>query len=259
MPACSLLLADDLASEPRVIVVREDAEAPRRDDAAPASADGAPDGAPDVEAGVTDPTLIGWWSFDDATGATVPDLSGHGHEAILMGDTVISKATAHAGGAAVVSGAGARINVPTLAGAAFPRTGTLSIWFRWEQMETSDHVGVFDLYATERSHVFLRHANEDPAGVFQFALQASGPVDYPFSAGFGVPSKTWAHVVLTWDEAAEQARLLVDGALVQTGSYKSAFAPTEQLFQLGVDLHGAIDEVRLYSRALDPGEASLLP
>lgn len=258
MPACSLLLADDLASGPRVIIVRDDAEVP-----APApSGDGAsPEtGDANVDAEAGDDTLVGWWSFDQATGVNVPDLTGRGHDAVLRGNAAITLTNAHAGGAVLVFRTGGGwVDVPSLAGDAFPRSGTLSLWFRWDVMDAAEQAGVFDVWTEDRRHLFVRHANGRPVEQFQFAAQDVGPVGYPYAAGFTTPAMTWTHLVLTWDETAQATALYVDGALEASGAFSSTFAPTQQLFQLGVGLTGAIDEVRLYRRVLGAQEVSLLP
>lgn len=212
----------------------------------------------DAEGGATlDPSLLGWWSFDDLTGASVADLSGRGNVAILSGDAVITQTGTHAKGAVSLSKEG-KVDIPSLSGASFPRTGTLSLWFKWRTMDLPDHVGVFDLWTSDRSHVFLRHANGDVAGHFQVAFQDSSP-GYPFVWGFDVPAETWAHVVITWDEAALRGAIYVNGAVVAERGYDRDFAPTGQVVQLGVDFDGAIDELRLYGRVLGADEIAALP
>lgn len=253
IPACSLLLADDLASGPRVIVVRDDAETQPLD----AALD--PDGVHEADAPVADESLVGWWSFDQVTAQEVQDLSGHDHTAVLVGDAVIRQDGAHAGGAMFVFGNGSAM-VPSLAGPAFPRTGTLSIWFRWEAMIADDHLGIVDFFDPARRHVFLRHPNGGEVGTFQFALQDIGDgTPYAFATKISVPAKTWGHAVLVWDDEAQQARCHFDGTLVSSAPYSRPFSPADQLFQLGLGLEGAIDEVRLYSRGLTADEASLVP
>ncbi len=252
MAACSLLLADDLKSGSVVVVVPAESGPPvDASDPSPAH-DVGPD-APNV-----DERLLGWWPFAEIDGSTTPDVSGHGHVATLTGDAVITPDGPHGGRSVRVSGAGT-VAVASLAGAAFPRTGTLSFWFRYETMTAAAHVGIFDIWDTKRKHLYFRHANDSPADAFQFALQQEGSgVAYAFAANPKIARATWTHIALVWDTDAARASCFVDGALVGEGTYGSAFVPSAQHFELGLYLDGAIGEIRLYDRPLGAIEIGAL-
>jgi hypothetical protein len=151
------------------------------------------------------------------------------------------------------------VAVEDFSGAGFPRTGTLSIWFRWSSMKIDDQTAVLGSYDVTADHVFLRHPNGASVGRFQVAFQAKNTADYVFESDFSIVPAQWSHVVFTWDEAGKQGASYVDGKPVLQQAYSMPFAPTGERFHLGAFLVGEIDEVRLYDRALDAVEATALP
>ena len=251
--ACSLLLADDLKSGPTVVVVERDGQASAQDAASETSTPPAPD-----DASTLDPDLVAWWRFDETSGLQSTDLTGHGHTAFLGGDATFTQVETHANGAVLFDGGGF-VDVPSLYNTAFPSTGTASIWFRWTTMVAADHIGILDRFDDSRAHLFLRHANGDTVGVFQLALEPGNANTYAFETGFPVPARTWTHVVFTWDQTTSRGACYRDGVLVATAGFEIPFLPSAQIFKLGIDLHGAIDEVMLFKRALTTAEASALP
>lgn len=249
--ACSLLLADDLKSGPTIVIVERDgapSDGPPADTSVP-PADASRD-AP------VDESLVAWWPFDELAGLTATDVTGHGHTAFLTNAKFTQDGT-HTKGAVRFSGGG-EVTTPSLDAVSFPKTGTFSVWFNYSSMVVDDHVGILDLYATERSHIFIRHANGSDIGRFQYGLQTPSS-QFVFSTGFTVEALAWAHVVVTWDENARAARCYLNGTLVEAGAYDGAFAPTEQAFRMGVNLKGTIDEVKLFNRPLTDAEILALP
>jgi large repetitive protein len=207
--------------------------------------------------GAIDPGLIAAWSFDETSGGVAQDSTGHGHDAILTSSASFTP-DGQNGGALELHGLDFA-SVASLTGAVFPQTGTFSLWFRFS-FDPADVTGrgIFDDYDTTRGHVFIRRApNADP-GQFQAVLQAAGG-QYAFAAGIDAEQGVWRHVVVTWDASSEKAALYLDGALASSDSYAYPFEITYQSFKLGDGFVGAIDEVRLYDRALPPAEAGALP
>jgi hypothetical protein len=255
-PACSLLVpTSDLAESrpPRT---------PSPDGGSVSSGTGPstpPDAGADIDAGspISDPSLVGAWSFDETSGNTSVDVSGHGHTANLIGPSFAPGGVR--GGCVNLAGDSSFVAVEDFSGAGFPRTGTFSIWFRWASMNVGDQNSVLDTWDGTYDHVFLRHANGDTVGTFQIALQTLKPAGYVFESDFPIAQDHWSHVVFSWDETNRQAVSYVDGKEVLRGQYTMPFSPTGEHFHLGQYLTGAIDEVRLYNRALDGAEATALP
>src|SRR5437773_5103367 len=71
--------------------------------------------------GGDDPALVGAWSFEETSGATVADVSGHGRDGALVGSVT---RVAGVQGQAIAMDGSQRMDVTSLDGPAFPLAGT---------------------------------------------------------------------------------------------------------------------------------------
>jgi hypothetical protein len=206
-----------------------------------------------------DPDLLGAWSFDEMVGVTAHDASGKGHDAALDGALFVADGVS---GGAVQLDEDAKVRVALLDGPAFPKDGTISLWFRHAYTVSDGDRGLFDGWDKTRSHVFLRRVGGATPTHFQAALQpadVTGTGAYAFASSFDTPAGVWTHVVITWSDTSRAGALYVDGALIAIESYDYDFEPQGQSFTLGDGFIGEIDEVRLYARALSGAEVVALP
>lgn len=220
---------------------------------------GPPDGSmtSDAEAGsnVTELAgLVGKWTFEDGT---PNDSSGKGRHGQLVGN---SKITMTDRGNALRVQTDGHFVVEALNGGAFPKSGTISIWLQYVTMDQSSEESIFDSWANNRDHIFVRHANGEPIGKMQVAYQKSSD-QYELATGFDVDPGRWSHVVITWDAAESYGRAYVDGKFGILGdNYPSgSFTPSGQLMSFGERLDGYIDDVRLFDRPLAEAEIFSLP
>lgn len=221
----------------------------------PGSGEGGEDAAP------RDPNLVGAWSFEEQSGRVALDASGLAHDAVL-GSAVTWTAAGARGGGVHFDGSSDTVLVPTLGGASFPTTGTLSVWFRYAfPPNDPSNRAIFDNWDDDRGHIFFRRANGAADYVFQAALQPSNAstVGYSQHHNFEVQPSTWVHFVVTWDAGERAAAFYVDGKLLHRAAYRSDFQPDGQRFALGERFLGELDEVRLYDRALVEAEVAALP
>jgi hypothetical protein len=243
LAACPSL--DDLLAQPDAgspSDAASDRSAPATNDAAPEAGDAA-DAAPD--------DLLAAWEFE-GSGITVEDVTGHGHTLALIAGATQGDGGLDGGGALVVHGFDfARAD--SLAGRAFPRSGTITFFLRYTTDAGSG--SLFDGHDEERSHIFVRRVSG--AGAIQVALQV---VDggYAYEATFGSNPGTWNHVAIAWDEDAGSARNYINGARFRTRDYMKPFTPDDQRVTLGSGFVGTIDRVRIYTRALTDEEISAL-
>jgi hypothetical protein len=222
-------------------------------EAGPDAAADAPDAAP------ADPNLVGEWHFDESSGTVASDTSGRGRPARLAAGATFTAGGQRGGGVELDGTTSAFVDVTALDGAAFPRTGTLSLWYRRTLIDTSGRP-LFDNYTDDRAHIFLRQPQSGPADRMQVAFQpVSTTGAYAFVTGFTDTGNTWRHVIITWDEAGQRGAVWVDGLLVGEEAYSAPFAPTGQRFRLGERYGGRFDEVRLWDRVLTADEIALLP
>jgi hypothetical protein len=226
-----------------------DAPMPSQNDAGPPDADA--DGAADAG----DPTLVAWWTFDETTGATAHDATGHGYDVTLLSASFA--AGGHSGNCLVLD-LGGTAKVDALGGLAFPRSGTLSIWFKFDSLpdDTSER-RIFDGNSPGRAHIFVRHANNTAAGLVGVAHQREDG-SYALGQTFTPTPSKWIHVVTTWDEGAQTGKLYVDGSMLGGVAYSPAFVPTGQLVRFGGNFTGWIDDVKIWSRVLPQSEVAQL-
>lgn len=215
-----------------------------------------PDSDPDAPG---DPSLLAEYSFEDPPGSTVHDSSGNGHDGLIQASASFV-ADGIRGRALAVDTTGFFV-ADAFSAVRFPKTGTLSLWFRFDFAPDSP-VGrsVFDDWDKTRSHVFVRRAPGAPTGEFQIALQGMDMAgQYALAAAFVPVRNTWTHVVVTWDAAGGIGALYAGGVLLHRGAYELPFALTDgQRFRFGEGLIGGIDEIRLYDRALAGDEVAKL-
>lgn len=250
---CTLLVSidDDLTAGSPVV----DAGLPPAVDAfVGADADAAP---------AEPPGLLAYWSFDEGAGDVAQDPVGD-HDGLLAGAPAWT--TGRRGSALRADGADDRMRVPTLDGAAFPPSGTLSLWVQPSSIEGE---WILDVYDFRRSHIFVRTRTSDGDRpdrlevVFQQAADAEG-TPAAFGAYVPVAVGEWRHVVVVWDTAEHRGAYYVDGRLAASEALPPAWTPAGQrfsLFDVGCcgGFVGAVDEVRLYGRALAAGEVAALP
>jgi hypothetical protein len=250
---CSLIVSTSGLSEGPAPTTPDSSDAP-----APVPEAAIDVGVPDVDAGIDaaprDPSVIGEWRFDD-----LDDTSGKGHSAELTGDAVLTLDPVR-GKCVTLAGAG-RVRMPSLWGSGFPPNGTLSFHVKYTS-DPADPVDrtLFDGWEGARAHLFVRRPPD--AGVRQFQAAFQPPnTTYAWAVGFTIAPSTWTHLVIVWksgNATTGEGALYVDKNLVKRTALDSAFAPTDQNFELGIRYIGSIDDVVLYDRALSDAEALAL-
>jgi concanavalin A-like lectin/glucanase superfamily protein len=203
--------------------------------------------------------LIGYWSFDEGSGLTARDVSGHDR----IGNLVLGAswtADGRVGSALHVDGTGARVE------ASIPGFGTSSFsastWVRSTMPAPQARVvgAVF-----EAGYAFLDFGDApfeavDSAGGYWDLFGELPPID----------DGAWHHLGFVVDrDVSKRARLFIDGALAlqdnaenpSTGSFGDPAA--SYVFLIGAQnpnlaVTGDIDEVRLYGRALSDAEMAIL-
>ena len=226
-----------------------------------------------MDAGPTvDPSLLVLYTFDEGSGTTAGDSSGHGNDGALMGSA--SWATAgHVGGALLLAGADPHVLLPpnlldtydTVTIAAWINLASLDPWAR-----IFDFGGSVDVNNFNANFMFLTPA--DPGKKLRLdANNTSAGKDVVVTSGVGLPVGSWHHVVFKADPFAAHTagyELWIDGNLAgftpaagNTQVLISHLAPTPTNY-LGKShfpdpyLKGMIDDFRIYTRAL--GEAEIV-
>ena len=205
------------------------------------------------------PAFVAWYRFDETAGTTAADATGNGKTATLAGGT--SWTAGRAGNAVALNGSDGHVRLPNgiLDGignftvAMWVRLNTVSAWSR-----------IFDLGSGTQASMFL--TPQSSAGTARFAITTGGAgAEQRINAPSALPAGTWTHVAVTlsgnlgilYVGGAEVARnaaitLRPGGITASTQNYlgRSQYADPY--------LNGALDDFRLYSRALSAAEIQSL-
>ncbi len=206
------------------------------------------------------PPLVAQYRFDDGGGTSAADSSGNGRTATLSGGA--GWTTGHAGGAVDLTGSGGYVGLPAglLAGAT---AGTVAAWVRINALSTWSRV--FDLGSGTGTNMFLTPRSD--AGTARFAITSGGAgAEQRINAPSALPTGVWTHVAVTLSGSA--GVLYVNGTEVARNSALTLrpgdLGSTTQNWigrsQYAADpyLNAAVDDLRLYSRALSATEIAQL-
>ena len=203
--------------------------------------------------------LVACWSFDEGTGGTAKDRTGHGFDGALNGE--VTWAGGINGNALGFHGTGAassRVVVPDTAALRFGThdSFTLSAWVYPSALHNAEQAVIAKSRDTGNYYgIWINAANQwvcrGPAG------DITGP---------SAAENAWTHVAMVQDGSAGTRSFYVNGALL--GS--SAAQPANGTGDLWIgqansggdtvinSFPGSIDEVRLYNRALSGAEITSL-
>jgi hypothetical protein len=199
--------------------------------------------------------LVGAWSFDESSGSTVSDSSGHGNDGTITGAQRTSVGVA--GGALAFDGTDDRVEIPDSASLDLSEGMTVEGWVRPNVLaggarplavkEDDDDEPLWGLDAANTGGLPSGQAFTD------VARSAHGSTKV-------APVPTWTHLATTYD--GTQIRLYLNGRLVGSAAQRGPLATGPGPLRIGAGawgerFDGLIDEVRVYDRALTAGEIRL--
>jgi hypothetical protein len=195
--------------------------------------------------------LVGAWAFADGVGTTAADSSGSGNTGTLENATF---GTGHSDGGIALNGTNARVTVAD-ANSLDVKTGlTLEAWVK--------PAALGSVYRTvllkERGTTGLAYALYASSDTGKPVLQLWTGVDSTLSGPAALPVNAWSHLAGTYDGA--MLRLYVNGTLVATKAASGSIAVTANPLRFGGNaiwgewFSGALDDLRVYNRALTGGE-----
>jgi ferric-dicitrate binding protein FerR (iron transport regulator) len=200
-----------------------------------------------------DPSLIGHWKLDEGRGRTLVDSSFGANDGTVDG----------AGWAPGRLGAALRFDGVDDVGVVqgrfpFPKNAlTVALWVRHESLP-----GKVQRYLVVRSDVdlaALRHDGADRARQFDFFIHAGGAYRHLRANDALVPN-AWIHVAGTWDGQLQRAYVNgVEAARQETAGGLGSREGSEILIGVPREpMHGWMDDLRLYNRALTDKEIAEL-
>ena len=203
--------------------------------------------------------LTGYWSFDEASGSTVYDSSGAGHDGGIFGATWTSG----------VSGSALEFNGQTdyvaIATMGFGPSFTVSARARPGSFNNDEFARqVFNSTGdlTQGDNIVIAQKDTDKwlARIWDRSTVESVCIIYGPDA---VPGR-WYHLLYTFDADSGSARFFVDGVSWGEAAWGGSIVGADSTPQIGRHLlspryfHGTIDEVRVYDRALSADEVAFL-
>ena len=207
----------------------------------------------------SDPSLVLCMPMN---GNTV-DESGYGNNGIQYNVGFTTDRCGNANGALQLNGVNSYVEIPDAPSLRPPDGLTLACWAKWDasiylhpMMITKTHG-----YGYDASYLLYNYIGLN--GLYGNTLNTG--VTAPFNTVLG----TWYHVVFTFDDATNKFKLFLDGALVATLTQSGSMQFDHHPVFLGVDtdfdnftgnswIQGAMDDVRIYSRALSEAEVAAL-
>jgi chitodextrinase len=190
--------------------------------------------------------LVAAYSFDEGTGSTLTDLSGNANHG-----TIASAAWTTAGkfnGALVFNGTNAAVNVIDSPSLRLTSAMTLEAWVNpatvtsaWRDVIYKGNDNYYLMGTTTNSGIFAGGGTFGGANANAYGSTA-------------LPINTWSHIAVTYDGTA--LRVYLNATLVTTLARTGAITTSANPLQIGGDsifgqfFQGAIDEVRIYNRAL---------
>jgi len=201
-----------------------------------------------------DPDLVAWWSLDEGGGDQVVDLSGKGHGGKFVGD--VKWVEGKLGGAIQVAGNKSGIEVADTEDLRIAGDMTLTIWVR-KTAEVGDWVCILGRGTVEQRNygIWLEAKTQ------KWMFQQYGGANINVYGQKLVEVGQWVHLAVTTE--GDTVRVFFNG--VQDGQQQRPGKPWVGPATLGIGyamyhtaLTGAVDDVRVYRRALSADEVKSL-
>ncbi|GEM_PF-3199522 len=197
---------------------------------------------------------VAWWKLDEGQGAAVHDASGHGLDGVIRGE--VAWTPDRTGSRSVVSFNGLQSAVDGSARGALPvddAPRTATAWFKATRPRVDDTV-IFE-YNSDR--------HDPPAPHFVVFLRRDGRITaIAVTTAAQFADEAWHMVAAVYDGApSDLVHIYVDGQLDATGRVPWPLVTrADATWKIGQGafggsaFRGAINDVRVFERALSPAE-----
>ncbi len=216
-----------------------------------------------LTAGATEPELVVWLEFNEGSGMTVADSSGHGNAGTLNNMDESAWVEGKIGGGLRLDGKKNYITIKHNPSLDITEAMTLATWIYWNggsyhsiRIITKGNQLGLSLTTTSKNRLGFQGGWGGGAPTFRYINYTS------------VPSGEWVHLALTYaaDDAEHRLRAYVNG------DFKSFLRRASGLLGTNTDdltignhlnlrrgFNGVIDDVRIYNRVLSEAELCRLP
>ena len=207
-----------------------------------------------------DPVL--WYRFDEAPGAaTVTDSSGRNHHGTVAGGPTFEPVGGVLGGAVTFDGTNDCVSAGTNADFDLT-TFSISGWFKTQN--TNAHFFVVTKGPAYNNRNYTVVVDKDQAFALTFKFSGTTGEDFSMSsAARALNDGRWHHFVAVADNAANAARIYLDGSLNATApfTFNPEIRPADPLYiarYANSYSPGTLDDFRLYNRVLSSAEVAAL-
>jgi len=214
---------------------------------------------------ITDPNLVGWWTFDEGMGVNALDWSGHGSHGVLFGPQWTTSSLIGEG--ALDFSASGYVAIEKLNyNSAHNAEVSVCAWIR-----TSDGGGQC-IVSFDRSNYWVMGINNisDPGQIIWEVMTSSGTVS--LNSRTRVDDGSWHHVTGVFDNG--RLTIYIDGIAEPSMTGGSTFGTGDTRFgfigalsratsfngtiDIVLPIYGEIDDMRIYDDALTPEDVLLL-
>ncbi len=222
------------------------------------------DGAWDIGCYEMAPT--GHWKLDDTAGVTAVDSSGRGYDG-TYNNTPTLGAAGMRGNAVELDGVDQHVEVASIASLDAPAAITVACWAKSDTATWNSD----GMLVSKRNQFILYPDTDAPNNLrFRWYVYEGGAAwrstSYDLSNIEGFDIRDWHHYLGTYDPVAGIRNLYVDGKLVASTSSTFPIATDTGPLLIGKDdywtdtrhFDGAIDDVRVYTYALNAAEIAAL-
>ncbi|MBU0980310.1 MAG: hypothetical protein KJ709_05865 [Nanoarchaeota archaeon] len=207
-------------------------------------------------------SLVGYWSMDQHNSSGVHDNSSYGNAGRFSGGLSTSNITTGKYGKGLTfDGVDDWVEIDTINDDVNVNAGTIEGWGRMANYASGVYETFVALYADNSNRIFIEKYTDDEMEFYHIAGGTADHINIDVSSYSG-----WHHWVMTWDTSADELKAYIDGVQVgttQTGLGTFSGTPVDSAIGVQAEdeqpawdefWNGAIDEVRIYSRALSQEE-----
>ncbi len=199
------------------------------------------------------PGLVAAYAFDEGTGTTTNDASGVGNTGTTSATTWIA---GHTGNALSFDGASSWVTIPDSPSLDLTTGMTVEAWVKPTALSGWRCVVLKETALTPQTLAYGLYANNNapqPAATIR-----AGAADSTATGTAGLALNAWTHVAMTYDGAT--LRMFVNAVQVGSTPVTGAMVTSASPLRIGGNsmwgeyFSGAIDDVRVYNRALSTTE-----
>jgi chitodextrinase len=202
------------------------------------------------------PTPMAYWKVDESSGTSATDAAGSYHGTLMNG---VTRVAGRLNGAVQFDGVNDYVALPNIdvAGSAL----TIAAWVRHHSFPTGGDQRILSKATdtSEQGHYWMLSQIRSGGERLRFRLRAGGTTKTLIASSGNLPLNAWYHAAATYDGTT--MRLYYNGVQVGSTAKSGAIATNTGVgVNLGRNpdgakyLHGALDDVRLYNRALTAAE-----